>query len=826
LAHFSEPDKASAMTPIDAVLGELKAALRERAEAVLVAPPGAGKTTRAPLALLDEPWAAGGSILLLAPRRIAARAAAARMAQSLGERVGETVGYRVRLDSKVSARTRIEVVTEGVFTRRILGDPELKGVAAVLFDEFHERSLEGDLALALARDVQAGFRPDLKLVVMSATLDAARVAELLGGAPVIESAGRMFPVEVRYAPRNRDARLEESVADAVCSAHKSEHGSILVFLPGAREIERTAQRLRETIHDPDTDVRPLYGALSPADQDGAMAPSPTGRRKIVLASAIAETSLTIEGVRVVIDAGLSRRARYEPGLALTRLETVRVSQAAAEQRRGRAGRLEPGVCIRLWEAGETRALAPFDRPEILDADLAGLALDLAAWGVADPRSMTWLDPPPAAAWQEAQTLLRDLGALADGRLTPHGAALSRLPLPPRLAHMVLAASAPERILAAQIAVLLTEQGLGGRDVDLRARAQQLNRERGARADAARALARRIARMADGAGEEIDEDRAGAVLALACPDRVAKARTKGGGDFLLANGRAARVGQTDALAREEFLAVAEIAGAADKAQILLAAPIGLADIERLFGDDIVDETLVAFDAGSRTVRARRSRRYRRLVLSETPIESPDPEDVGRALVAAVRREGLSLLPWNETDRQVRARVGLMRRLEGGAWPDWSDAALLETLGDWFAPLMSGVRGLDDLGDGRLGRALESQLDYAQRQALGEEAPVRLKTPAGGSALIDYEAENGPAADVRLQELFGLSVHPSVARGRAPLLLRLLSPAQRPVQVTKDLPGFWRGSYSDVRAQMRGRYPKHPWPDDPLAAPPTRRAKPRA
>ncbi|NWG53684.1 MAG: ATP-dependent helicase HrpB [Hydrogenophilaceae bacterium] len=813
------------MLPIEAVLDDLRAALRARSEAVLVAPPGAGKTTRTPLALLDEPWVAGRRLVLLSPRRIAARAAAARMAASLGERVGETVGYRVRLDAKASARTRIEVVTEGVFTRRILNQPDLPDVAAVLFDEFHERSLEGDLGLALARDAQTGLRPDLRLLVMSATLDAARIAALLGDAPIVESQGRLFPVEARYRPRDPHARIEDEAAAAVRGAHTGEAGSILVFLPGAREIERVASLLRETLHDPDTDVRPLYGALSPAEQDAAIAPPPEGRRKIVLATAIAETSLTIEGVRVVIDSGLARRARYEPGLGLTRLETVRASRAAVEQRRGRAGRLEPGVCVRLWAEGETRALPPFDRPEILDADLSGLALDLAAWGVRDPASLAWLDPPPAAAWREAQALLALIGALdGDGRLTPHGAALSRLPLPPRLAHMVLAAPANERALAARIAVLLTEQGLGGRDADLSIRLSRAEQDQGARATAARTLAARIARDAQAQGDA-DAASAGALLARAYPDRVAKARARGGGEFVLANGRGARLPQTEALAREDFVVVAELAGAADRAQILLAAPIAAADVERLFARQIESRDEAILDPDTRRVRARRVRRLGRIVLRETPLESPSAEDRARAIVEAVSQTGLSLLPWSESDRQLRARVALMRSLEGEAWPDWSDDALAARLDDWLAPAIDGARDLDALGDGRLGRALEQQLDFAQRRALAEAAPARFETPAGGSALIDYAAENGPAVDVRLQEVFGMREHPSVARGRAPLLLRLLSPAQRPIQVTRDLPGFWRGSYAEVRIQMRGRYPKHPWPEDPLAAQPTRRAKPR-
>ncbi len=814
------------MLPVEEVLPDLRAALTRRSEAVLVAPPGAGKTTRVPPALLDEPWARAGKIVLLSPRRIAARAAATRMASERGERVGDTIGYRVRLDSRIGPKTRIEVVTEGVFTRMVLDDPELKGVAAVLFDEFHERSLEGDLGLALARDTQSALRPDLKIVVMSATLDAARIAALLGDAPVIVSEGRMFPVAHVYRPRDPRARLEQEVSAAVRAALASEGGSALVFLPGVREIERTAEALRTDLRDPNVDVRPLYGAMSAADQDAAIAPAPAGRRKVVLATSIAETSLTIDGVRIVVDAGLARRPRYEPALGLSRLETVRASQAAITQRAGRAGRLEPGVCWRLWSEGETRSLPAFERPEILDADLAGLALDLAAWGVSDPATLAWLDSPPKPAWNEALALLKRIGALEEsGRLTAHGEAVARLPLPPRLAHMVIAAAADgEALLAARIAMLLTEQGLGGRDADLRHRLHRFEGERGQRADAARKLAERIAdRASSGAHTGLkargpmDEARAGAVLALAFPDRIAKAR---GASFVMVNGRAAAVDGASPLAREPFLVIADIAGSAGRAQVLLAAPIALADIEAMFGSEIETRAAVTVDAASGAVRGRRTRRLGRVVLSEAPLEKLSAEEMKQALLDAVRDDGLALLDWNESARQVRARVALMRALEGEPWPDWSDAALQATLDDWLVPAMA-----SNLRDVQVAQALLNALPYDLRRRLDAEAPPRFETAAGSSLLIDYEAEGGPAVEVRLQEMFGVDRHPSVANGRAPLTLRLLSPAHRPVQTTKDLPGFWRGSYAAVRSEMRGRYPKHPWPDDPLTAPPTRRAKPR-
>ncbi len=810
----------SAPLPVDAALPDLGAALEARSEAVLVAPPGAGKTTRVPLSLLAAPWASG-KIILLSPRRIAARAAASRMASERGERVGETIGYRVRLDSRIGPKTRIEVITEGVFTRMILADPELAGVSAVLFDEFHERSLEGDLGLALARDAQAGLRPDLRLLVMSATLDAARIASLLGDAPVIRCEGRMYPVDVRYRPRNPHAPLEKEVTASVRSA-MNEPGSALVFLPGAREIERAAEMLRNEIRDPTIDVRPLYGAMSPADQDAAIAPSPEGRRKIVLATSIAETSLTIEGVRIVVDSGLTRRARFEPALGLSRLETVRASQAAIEQRRGRAGRLEPGVCWRLWSEGETRALPLFDRPEMLDADLSSLALDLAAWGVTDPVALTWLDPPPRAAWEQAITGLKRFGALdADGRLTGHGKELSRLALPPRLAHMVLTAKVGgDARLAAHVAVLLTEQGLGGRAVDLRERVERLLQERGERGRAARALADRIAKQVGASAEEIEPDRAGAVLALAYPDRVAKARGAGGA-FLMANGRAASLEVADPLARESYIVIADTSGAADRARVLAAAPISLADIERAFADEITFSGSVQVDQ-SGVVRSRRARKLGAVVLSEGPFESVEAADIEQALLQSVRENGLSALHWSEGATQLRARVALLRSLDNAEWPDWSDEALLGSIEEWMAPALAGVKRLADVD---VAAALGATLPYALRRRLDDVAPATFETPAGSTLRIDYAVEGGPVIEVRLQELFGLTKHPTVAGGRVPLTLRLLSPAHRPVQTTKDLPGFWRGSYAAVRAEMRGRYPKHPWPEDPANAEPTRRAKPR-
>ena len=817
---FSEP------LPIDSALPELASALRARNAAVLVAPPGAGKTTRVPLVLAEEPWAKG-TILVLEPRRLAARAAAARMASTLAEPVGATVGYRVRLGSKVSRTTRIEVVTEGIFTRRILDDPTLDGVAAVLFDEFHERSLDADLGLALALDVQRGLREDLKILAMSATLDGARVGRLLGDAALVESAGRAFPVDTRYVGRDARAPIEREVADAVVRSLHADTGSLLVFLPGVAEIRRTETLLSERVSDPAIDIVALFGALDADVQDRAIMPAPGGRRKVVLATSIAETSLTIEGVRVVIDCGLARVPRFEPDVGLTRLETVRVSRASADQRRGRAGRTEPGVCYRLWDEPQTASLEPANRPEILAADLSGLVLDLAHWGVADPSTLAFLDPPPAPALAEARTLLRDLGAIdQDGRITEEGRRLRHLPLPPRLARMVVdAAASGEAELAAEIAVVLTERGLGGNDIDLGHRVDALRRERSRRAQDARAMAKRWAQDAGKpARARSGELSVGALLALAYPDRVA--RNRGGGDaFLLANGRGANVDPISPLARQPFLAVAEITGTAAQGRIVLAAPLTLPEIEAQFAGRIVSRVDIVFDDASASLRARRLRRLGAIALAEQPMKVEPNAETARMLADGIVRLGLERLPWTKPLRQWRDRVMFLRRAEGEEWPDLSDTALVATAGDWLAPTLADKASLSAFGADELTLALHALLPWNLARRLMAEAPTHFTAPSGSSVPIDYEAEEGPKLAIRVQELFGLDQHPAIAGGRAPLVIELLSPAHRPVQVTRDLPGFWRGSYAAVRAEMKGRYPRHPWPDNPLLAAPTRRAKPR-
>ena len=820
--------------PIDAALPGLTAALATGSSAVLVAPPGAGKTTRVPLVLADEPWARDKKILVLEPRRLAARAAAERMARQLGEAVGETVGLRVRFDSRVSRRTRIELVTEGVFTRLILDDPALTNVAAVLFDEFHERSLDADLGLALALDVRQGLREDLRLLVMSATIDGARVAALFGDAPVIESAGRAFPVETRHVGRDPRLPVERQVADAVARALRADPGSVLVFLPGAAEIRRTESLLNERLADPAIDVVALYGALDTELQDRAIAPAPPPRRKVVLATSIAETSLTIEGVRIVVDSGLARVPRYEPDVGLTRLETVRVSRASADQRRGRAGRSEPGVCYRLWDEPQTASLEPYARPEILSADLSAFVLDLASWGVADPARLAFLDSPPAPALKEAKELLSSLDAIdPDGRITEDGKALRRLPLPPRLARMVVDAAA-HRIgdIAAEIAVVLTERGLGGDDVDLRHRLEALRRDRSRRADEARRMASRWAdtvRQADtarGSGSSPSAElpaSIGAILALAYPDRIARSRS-GGGTFLLANGRGAAIDPASPLAREPFLAVAELVGSAAQSRILLAAPITLAEIEAHFAARIETREEIAFDAASQSLRARLSRRLGALVLAQQPLRVEPGEESAAVLAEGLARLGLDRLPWTKAMRQWRDRILFLRQAEGDEWPDVSDAALAATLAGWLGPLLQQKIALTDISPDELGAALEALLPYALRRRLETEAPTHFAAPSGSHVPIDYAAAEGPKLAIRVQELFGLDRHPAVARGTVPIVMELLSPAHRPVQVTRDLPGFWRGSYAAVKAEMKGRYPRHPWPDDPLAAAATRRAKP--
>jgi len=822
--------------PIQSVLPDLLAALREGPNAVLVAPPGAGKTTAVAPALLAEPWCEG-EILLLSPRRLAARAAAERMAALAGEQPGETIGYATRLDSRRSSRTRITVLTEGIFVKRIQVDPELAGVSAVLFDEIHERSLDSDFGLALALDAQGALRPDLRLVAMSATLDGARVAALMGGAPVIESEGRSFPIAIDHLGRRAEARIEDEMAAAIRRALDEAEGDLLAFLPGVAEIERTAERLSPL--PPGFVLHRLHGSLDPAEQRAAIAPAPAGMRKIVLATSIAETSLTLDGVRIVVDSGLARRPRYDRAAGLTRLVTERASQAAVAQRTGRAGRQGPGRVYRLWEEAATAALPRFDPPEILEADLSALVLDCALWGVSDPRGLAWLDPPPAAAIEEARARLAALGALDEGgRPTPHGRAIAALPLPPRLAHMLIEAEARGfGETAAEVAVLLSERGLGGNDADLELRLRRWRGEKGRRAEAARGLARnwlKLTRSSKGERESGADPRPatplgasermsgalGACVALAFPDRLARRRDASGESWISVGGRGFRLDPASPLAREQWLAVAEVSGGAAGARILAAAPIGQGEVEALFAKRIRSGGEVTFDPATGGVRATRGRRLGAILLSGGQDSRADPAAIKAALLEGVRAHGLDLLPWSEGAKGLRRRVAFARQIDP-AIPDLSDEALRARLDEWLPPLLAGRRRLGDVDLGALSGTLDALLDWDARRAVDRLAPSHFTTPAGTTHPIDYAAEAGPTVTARVQAFFGLAEHPKA--GATPLVLVLTSPAGRPIQTTRDLPGFWRGSWAEVAREMRGRYPKHPWPDDPLAATPHLRTK---
>ena len=799
-----------------------------RSSAVLVAPPGAGKTTRVPLALLDADWLGARKIVILEPRRLAARGAADRMARTLGQTVGDTVGIRARLGTRVSARTRIEVVTEGVFTRMILADPALDGIGAVLFDEFHERSLDADLGLALALDCQRGYREDLRILVMSATLDGARVARLLDDAPVIASQGRAFPVETRYIGRDTALRIEDQMAAAIRRALTSENGSILAFLPGQAEIRRVEERLIESVTGPAVIIAPLYGAMDTQAQDLAVSPPAPGTRKVVLATSIAETSLTIEGVRVVIDCGLSRVPRYEPDAGVTRLETIRVSRASADQRRGRAGRTQPGVCYRLWDAPQDLALLPFTEPEIKAASLASLVLDCADWGATDPLTLSWLDPPSPAALSAATFELSTLGALdTGGRITGLGRRLRSLPLPPRLAAMVLQAAAHGAAYdAAELAAVLVERGLGGTDTDLASRHSAFRRDRGRKADEMRRLARGWAEAARPDAPAIARDNLtpAALLAIAYPDRVAKARAERG-QFQLANGRGAVLDAKDPLAGSPYLVVAELTGTAAAARILSAAASTETEIAAIAGARIKEYREIAFDEASGAVRARRVKRLGEIILQSSSSPLAPGDDVSAALAAGIARSGISRLPWSKSQMQLRERVSYLRAAGFDDLPDVSDEALARSAADWLSPFVAGKTRLDAIGADDLAAALDALVPWSLRQRLDAQAPTQFEAPTGNRVAIDYDGPQAPSVHIRVQELFGLKSHPAIAQGRRPLTLHLLSPAHRPIQITRDLPGFWAGSWSAVKAEMKGRYPRHVWPDDPANAAPTARAKPR-
>jgi ATP-dependent helicase HrpB len=805
-----------ARLPIDDVLPELLKVLRTGQRGLLMAPPGAGKTTRVAPALLGEPWCEG-EVLLLVPRRLAARSAAEYMAREAGEEAGATIGYATRLDSKVGKATRVIAMTHGVYLSRLQADPELTGVSAVLFDEVHERSLDSDLSLALTLDAAAAFRPDLRVLPMSATLDSERFARLLGNPPRIESEGKSFPLTLIHEGRDPAQRIEPQMASAIRAALADFDSSLLAFLPGVAEIERTAEALGNLPSN--VVLHRLHGGIEPAQQRAALAPPKPGTRKLVLASAIAETSLTLDDVRIVVDSGLARRPRYDRGAGLTRLVTERASRAAITQRAGRAARQGPGVAIRLWEEAATASLPAHDPPEILEADLSSLLLTCLLWGEAEPARLPFLDPPPAPALSEARERLARLGAIdGDGHVTPHGRAIAAIPLEPRLAHMLL--EARERGFAraaADAAVLLTERGLGGNDPDLEVRHRRWLSDRGPRALAAKRMAERWASSPPASGRGIAE-----AIALAFPDRVARRRDSSGEHWQSVGGRGFRLDPTSPLARSEWLAVAEVAGAASGARILSAAAIGQDQVEALFADRIEPFTEVRFDPASAAISATKGRRLGTVKLSSAPDPRPNQQAIEAGLLDAVRRHGLSILPWPESAEALRHRAAFAARFDDRI-PDLSDAALLARLDDWLAPLLAGKRRLDAITPGALGQALDALLGYQARRTVDQLAPTHFESPAGSSHPIDYAAPGGPSVEVRAQALYGLKDHPTVAGGRVPLTLAITSPAHRPIQTTKDLPAFWAGSWREVAKEMRGRYPKHPWPDDPAAAPPTLRSK---
>ncbi|XKH33956.1 ATP-dependent helicase HrpB [Azospirillum doebereinerae] len=847
--------------PIDPVLPELLDALRTRGVAVLQAPPGAGKTTRVPLALLDQDWLAGRKVIVVEPRRLAARAAAHRMAAMLGQEVGGTVGYRVRQDSRVGPKTRIEVMTDGLFLRRIQDSPELPDVGAVLFDEFHERGIDSDLSLALTRETREALREDLRLVAMSATLDGGPVSALLGDAsspaPVVTSEGRAFPVETRHldAPPP-GARIEDAVAATLRRALREEPGNALVFLPGTGEIRRVQSLLEQADLGPGVVLAPLYGDMTTEAQDAAIGPTAPGTRKVVLATSIAETSLTIEGIRIVVDSGMMRVPRFDPRGGMTRLVTVKVSQASADQRRGRAGRLEPGVCYRLWPEAAHRALAPHTAPEILDADLAPLALELAAWGVKDPADLPWLDAPPAAAMAQARELLGELGALESGApdgaggITPAGKRMARLGVHPRLARMMLdGAALGLGPLACTVAALLGERDIvraqpGFRDADLRLRVDLLRGEERGGHGAARGIgvdrnrAKQAVRQAQAWRRQLnlrddrnggDSGAVGRLLALAYPDRIGQRRPGGnpGGvaaQYRLSGGRGAYFQEAEPLSAEDWLVVADLDGAARESRIFLAAPVTLAELEDAFADRIRTEDVVVWDGREQAVLARRRRMLFALVLKDERLSKPPADAMTAAMVEGVRAMGLACLPWTNELRAWRTRLAFLRRREGEGWPDLSDEALLAGLEDWLAPFLDGVSRRAHLDRIDLSSALRNQLPWDLKTRMDAEAPTHVEVPSGSRIPIDYDGEE-PVLAVRLQEMFGLAETPRIAGGKVPLLLHLLSPARRPMQVTRDLASFWANTYKAVKADLKGQYPKHYWPDNPLEAEPTARAKPR-
>jgi ATP-dependent helicase HrpB len=791
--------------PVMAVMPDLLSSLRAAPNAVLIAPPGAGKTSMVAPALLDEPYC-NGQILLLSPRRLAARMAAERIAENLGETVGGRVGYATRLDSKHGSNTRILVMTEGIFRNRIISDPELSGISAVLFDEVHERSIDSDFGLALALEAQAAFRPDLRVVAMSATLDGSRFSTLMDNAPVLESEGKRWPLEYLYVGRRTELPIETDMVRILRQALSEQQGDILAFLPGVREIDRAFDALGDC--GADIVVHKLHGQIDPVAQRLAVRRDAQGRRKVIFATNIAETSLTIDGVRVVVDSGLARRARFDQAAGVTRLVTERASLSAATQRAGRAARQEAGIAYRLWEQAGNGGLPPFDPPEILESDLAPLLLDCARWGENDPVKLRWLDAPPAAAVQQAHKLLMSVEALdTQGRITAHGATLANLPLSPNLAHMVAtAAHSGQAEDAAILAVLLQERGLGGQSEDIDARFERFTRESGPKAEAARKLAKRIAQLCDDKGRGAPLS-IGGLIATAFPERIAKRRDSKGEKWISAMGRGLQLDAASPLAREEWLAVADVQGAASGARILSAAALTEPELIGRFGHRIIGQEILSYDKNADRVEARVQRRLGAIVLSEGRIEKPDPQAVANALLAAVQDMGIDILPWSVSARALRERALFAGIAVLG------DDALAQSAEQWLLPLLGKVNRLRDVAPSGLAQALDNLLGWDVRSRIDQIAPASFKSPAGTEHDIDYAAEAGPTVELRVQALFGLDTHPVVGVERIPLVLSLTSPAGRPIQTTRNLPEFWRGSWRDVAKEMRGRYPKHSWPDAP-------------
>ena len=817
--------KFTTQLPIDSLLDAVSTTLAESSSCVLVAAPGAGKTTRVPLALLDAPWRAGKKILMLEPRRIAARRAAEYVARLLGERCGDTVGYRIRNESRVSSMTQIEVVTEGILTRMIQDNPELPETALIIFDEFHERSIHADLGLALTVDVQRHLRNDLRILVMSATMDGAAVSSLLHNAPVLNSEGRTYPVDTRYLRFSVQGQIEQRIADVVQESLRQDEGDILIFLPGRREIHRLENILFERLKLSDVLIVPLYGDLPPSEQDAALLPDGRGRRKIILSTSVAETSITIDGVRVVIDGGLSRASRFDPRRGMSGLVTLPVSKAIADQRRGRAGRQQPGICYRLWTEQEQTSHPDFPQPEIMSSDLAPFALELASWGVADASTLSFLDPPPLPHLQQAQSLLRSLGALtATGRLTPHGKAMAALPIHPRLAHMIISGnSIGLGSMACELAALLEEREStsGGMNIDLSALWHQYRKNPDDNARTFR-QAKRLRQITGCDSINEDESAIGLLLSLAYPERIARKKQSGRPTYITVHGTTVRLPDSSLLGREEYLVFADVDGIAAEAKAFLAAPITKEEILRMHADAITQEEIVGWDAKAESVRASRITRIGAITFTEQPIQ-PDDDALSKALCDGVRSLGIDSLPWDAECNSLRTRSEWLRNgnFVGDGWPNLSNAWLMEHLEEWLVPSLGGIRKKAQFAMIPLAKALKALYSYQQLRELDRLAPKTLEVPSGSIVHIDYASGTLPVLAVKLQEMFGLVDSPRLANGRSGVLIHLLSPARRPLAVTQDLKSFWTTVYPEIRKQMRAEYSKHPWPEDPLTAKPTKK-----